>query len=622
MVPTDPVLDFRLPRFSDNGYAQWILRGGQGIYDSDAQVRVKEMSLRIYSGDERKVLEMTIDSPEATLLIKENRAVSDSPIEIIGSNFKVFGTGWTWDGTRKEIEVKSDVTVEFSQEIVGMLSGGALEQSDQNPTVEESRLTEISSERLRLNTTPEAYHFQFINSVKVTSGDTYLQSELLVAIADITEENDSEDASITDLELDSIDKIIATERVIIAQAGNVLEAEEARFSVREQSAEFNGNPVIKTSGAHLSGHSIYSEKGKLIVNSDGKDGRARMTVFQTESLGISKQVSSEQETIVLADTIKMRQLEPENQFNFEGSVEATFGLILLKADALNLYLDPNAGEAAETSETATNDSENADFRLGEVVRVVSSGSVYIRQEDQLATCDHAILYPRKEQAVLFGNPRVENEQAIITGYSMELKRGLAVVNSSEEQLAQVILPKLPDLGTKDLQLTDEAKATDLEEPVAGSTEISESETIVKAQTLLMTEESDHFLINFAESVSVEGTNLKALCNRMDVVLVKSENETDDEGQMLVKTINAYEDIVFEQTESGRTATADKAMIQPIEGKVVLEGNAVLIDTQGRVEGHRITIHKDKRRASVEGDGSDTSRARIMLPEMDLPVDDL
>ena len=52
IVPSAPVKDFRFPQFGENGYTQWVLRGKEGIYDSAKQIRVEEMLLRLYTGDE------------------------------------------------------------------------------------------------------------------------------------------------------------------------------------------------------------------------------------------------------------------------------------------------------------------------------------------------------------------------------------------------------------------------------------------------------------------------------------------------------------------------------------------------------------------------------------------
>jgi hypothetical protein len=121
MTPNAPIKNFRLPRFGDNGYTQWVLQGGQGIYDSDEQVRVKEMSMRIYSGDERMALELSMDSPEGTLRLQENRAYSEGEIKIVGANFKISGIAWEWSGETKEIVVKQDTVVKFTQGIAGAL---------------------------------------------------------------------------------------------------------------------------------------------------------------------------------------------------------------------------------------------------------------------------------------------------------------------------------------------------------------------------------------------------------------------------------------------------------------------------------------------------------------------
>ena len=621
MEPSGEVLDFRLPRFSDKGYPQWILRGGKGIHDSSEQIRVEDMLLSVYSGDESKVLEMTIDSPEATFLVKKNSAISDSTIKIVGSNFKVSGEGWNWDGRKKEIEVNDNVVVEFSQEVAGMLTGRALKENN------DSRETRIFSRSLVLRTTPESYVFKFVDSVNVVSGDTDLKSELLVAIADAPNGQSPEDASMTELELDSIDRIIANDQVVISQAGNVLKAEEAEFSLRQQSAEFKGNPSIETAGAYLSGDVIYSERGRLIVSSNEESGRAQMIVYQAGGFGIVEDVAANQETVVLSETIRMQEFESENQFNFQGSVEVMSGSMLLKTDDLTLYMDPAAGGGkGDAQSDIANDDTDAGIRLGEVVRVTGTGSVYIRQENQVATCERVVFYPREEQAVLSGNPKVEHEKAVITGHTMELKQGSALVSSSEDQPAQVVLPELPDMGTESLQLMEgsqksESEETEIKEAKmsdagSGKPEIAKSKTIVRAKTLRMTENPDHFRINFTDSVSVEGTNLKGSCNLMDVILVEQEKGLERERQIEVQTINAYEDIVFEQ--NGRKAVADKATIRPIEGEIVLEGDVVVEDDQGKVSGHRVRMHKGERRATVEGDGTEGSRARITLPEMDFP----
>ena len=148
----------------------------------------------------------------------------------------------------------------------------------------------------------------------------------------------------TGLQVDSIDRIIATDQVAISQAGHTLQAEEAVFSLRKETAEFNGNPRIETSGAYLSGHSIRSEEGLVIIDGSEESGRAQMIISRSGGLGISKTIPLDQDTTVLADTIRMQELETENQFDFEGSVEVVSGTMSVRSDILTLYLQPTGDE--------------------------------------------------------------------------------------------------------------------------------------------------------------------------------------------------------------------------------------------------------------------------------------
>ena len=133
----------------------------------------------------------------------------------------------------------------------------------------------------------------------------------------------------------------------------------------------------------------------------------------------------------------------------------------------------------------------------------------------------------------------------------------------------------------------------------------------------MIESAENTLFRFTETVSVAGTNLNAICGRLDVtavpVTVDAPDSEDVTSQMEVQRIEAFDDVVFKQT--GRVATSDKATIRPVEGEVVLEGNAVVTDDTGKVTGHRMTLLQGQRRAIVEGDRSTGQRATMTLPEM-------
>ena len=70
------------------------------------------------------------------------------------------------------------------------------------------------------------------------------------------------------------------------------------------------------------------------------------------------------------------------------------------------------------------------FEVGEVRDVIAEGGVRIEQEGQVATSEQVIFYPQEERAELSGHPRVTNGEAIVVGDLMQLKPGLAIVESA------------------------------------------------------------------------------------------------------------------------------------------------------------------------------------------------
>ena len=121
LSPHAPVQNFKLPRFAENGYTEWVLQGSSGHYVSPELIHISDMALRIYSADERMLRELTLESAFAALQLEENTAQSESAIRIEGGHFNIAGTGWNWDGYSGNIEVLSAVVVDFQQSIAPAL---------------------------------------------------------------------------------------------------------------------------------------------------------------------------------------------------------------------------------------------------------------------------------------------------------------------------------------------------------------------------------------------------------------------------------------------------------------------------------------------------------------------
>jgi len=595
MTPNAPIKNFRLPRFGDNGYTQWVLQGEQGIYDSDEQVRVENMAMRIYSGDERMALELSMDSPQGTLRLKENRAYSDGAIKIIGANFKISGIGWEWSGETKEIVVKHDTVVKFTQGIAGaFVDTGATESGI-------SSETEIHSDRLVLRTTEEEYYFEFTGSVHAVSDQMDLRSETLIALADAPEGRESSAAAnVAPSELDSIRQIIARDEVIIVQSGKTVKADEAEFFPREQLANLSGSASVATKGAYLSGETIHSQSGQIVLAGTETAGRAQMILTEAGGLGIQGASALTSETIVLADTITMREQPTENNFLFAGDVEVMSGAVQMRSAQMTIV-------ANKSEQPIVAEEGDPDFKVGEVKSIVADGGVRIDQSGQIATGEKVTFYPAEERAILTGNPKVTNGEAVVTGQIMELMPKLAIIRGEANDPVVVRLPEMPDLGYETFTPTSSTTSK-----AAASPQMEK--TVVTSQLLRMVEEPTRTVFRFTEDVQITATNLDTTCARLDVIAREPVNaDPHAKAPLEVERIEAYEQVVIKQT--GRIATAKKAIILPKEGKVVLEGQAVVQDDRGRVAGHRMTLLQGERRAIVEGGGPDGERARITLPAM-------
>ena len=594
MTPNAPIKNFRLPRFGDNGYTQWMLQGVQGIYDRDEQVNVKQMAMRIYSGDERMALELSMDSPQGTLRLQENRGYSESPITIVGANFKISGIGWKWSGDTKEIIVKEDAVVKFTQGIAG-----AFVDIGEIKTEGDLSGTEIHSDHLLLRTTKEEYYFEFTGTVHAVSDQMDLKSETLIALADVPQGRGGSGAKLAPSELDSIRRIIARDDLTIIQSGKTINADEAEFFPREQLVNLSGAASIDMKGAYLSGETIRSQSGEIEIAGTKAAGRAQMILIETGGLGILGASALSSDTIILADTIILREKPTENHFLFKGSVEVMSGPVQMQSTRMTVI--SNKVDQPKTKE------EDLDLKVGEVKNIVASGGVRIEQNGQVATGEQVTFYPADERAVLTGDPKVINGEAIATGNTMELKPKLAIISGEADDPVIVRLPEMPDLGYVAFTPTS---ADALMPTVQNETEA----TIVTSQLLHMIEEPKQTLFRFNEDVQVTATNLDTTCERLEVIAIEKANTTTDTKNTLdLQRIEAHENVVIKQT--GRISTAKKAIFLPKEGKVVLEGSAVVEDEQGRAAGHRMTLFQGQGRATVEGGGLEGERARVTLPGM-------
>lgn len=103
-----------------------------------------------------------------------------------------------------------------------------------------------------------------------------------------------------------------------------------------------------------------------------------------------------------------------------------------------------------------------------------------------------------------------------------------------------------------------------------------------------------------KQVTLTGTNLKITCDRLEVVALGVGDKTSIAPVLeRFKYLLATGDVVIVQGQ--REARCGRAEVLPLENKVVLTENPVVIDHASEFEqkGARITMHRGERRVVVE-----------------------
>ena len=222
-----------------------------------------------------------------------------------------------------------------------------------------------------------------------------------------------------------------------------------------------------------------------------------MILTEAGGLGIQGASALTSETIVLADTITMREQSTENHFLFKGSVEVMSGALQMQSACMTIISN-------KVDQPKTTEVEDLDLKVGEVKNIVADGGVRIEQSGQLATGEQVTFYPADERAILTGDPKVINGEAIVTGNIMELKPKLAIISGEADDPVVVRLPEMPDLGYVAFTPTSAAELM----PTA---QYETEATIVTSQLLHMIDELGQTLFRFIEDVQVTATNLDTTC---------------------------------------------------------------------------------------------------------------
>ena len=368
------------------------------------------------------------------------------------------------------------------------------------------------------------------------------------------------------------------------------------FLPNEERAILTERPSIEAAGAYLTGDRVETEGGEVVIAGSEEGDRAQMILTDTGGLDIEGAAALSSETVLLANSIILRGEESGHRFNFDGQVEAFSGEVKLTADHMKVLVTESNGSTSRASES---------IQVRRIEYLHSKGNVRVDRSEQIATSEEMIFYPEESRAVLTGEPQIKNDSASVRGSMMELQPDTVIIRGLPDEPLEVELPELPNLGYEIAKDKLDEEVEMLPEDDAGQS------TLVRSQ-LLNDRRGRQTVFRFSGGVEVEATNLLATCKRLDAVSIAQIGPEEPLSDNLeLEQIEAFESVRIEQGD--RVAESRRARILPGEGKLVLEEEAIVEDSRGKVEGQRITINRGQRRVVVEGGGKPGERAKITLP---------
>lgn len=110
-VSKEPIINFRLPMFNEDGYKTWEVRGSEGRYLEENRIEITSLDLRILSGDEAGTLQTEITSPLAIVHPKDRTVAGPGPIRADGQGFELYGEDWLYEHDTKTVTVRRSVVL-------------------------------------------------------------------------------------------------------------------------------------------------------------------------------------------------------------------------------------------------------------------------------------------------------------------------------------------------------------------------------------------------------------------------------------------------------------------------------------------------------------------------------
>ena len=121
-IATDkPIVNFRLPMFTPDGYRAWLVRGSEARYASGNRIDIKDLVLSVFSGRADEKVDTLILSPGALVNPGDSLITGPATIRVISNQFEASGLDWSYAHKDKKVSIAKNVRVSFRAEFKDFL---------------------------------------------------------------------------------------------------------------------------------------------------------------------------------------------------------------------------------------------------------------------------------------------------------------------------------------------------------------------------------------------------------------------------------------------------------------------------------------------------------------------
>ena len=116
-----PVINFRVPTFTREGFRSWLLCGAEGRYVNANELAVTDLSLTVFAGDAANRVDSVFLSPAATAFLNAAQVRGPGLLRLVATDFEATGEDWLYDHHQKKVSIRKNVRVVFHAPLKSLL---------------------------------------------------------------------------------------------------------------------------------------------------------------------------------------------------------------------------------------------------------------------------------------------------------------------------------------------------------------------------------------------------------------------------------------------------------------------------------------------------------------------